>query len=344
MTLPENFRNEEELEDFLSAPYPSDIELMRQLDGDILILGAGGKMGPTLAMRACRAAQLAGISKKVIAVSRFSNQRVAEKLQSQGVTIIRADLLDRNQLQNLPDAPNVIYMPARKFGTATDAAPTWAINAYLPGLIAERFHSSRIVAFSSGNVYPLVPLAHGGPDESTPADPVGEYGYSVLARERVFQYFSGLYSTPVTLLRLNYAVEMRYGVLVDIALKVYRQQPIDVTMGQVNVIWQGDANSYCLQSFKLCQSPPAVLNVTGPETLSVRWIAHRFGRLFNIEPIFQGEEASTALLNNATHCHTLFGYPRVTPEKMIEWIAAWIRRGGTIWDKPTHFEVRDGKF
>jgi nucleoside-diphosphate-sugar epimerase len=337
-------RTEAELEERLSRPSAADVEFMRELEGDLLILGVAGKMGPSLARRARRAADEAGLRKRIVGVARFSNPRVREELEAAGVETICADLLDEEQLQALPELPNVIYMAARKFGTTGNEYLTWALNTYLPGRVGERFRRSRIVAFSSGNVYPLVPIAHGGPTEATPPDPVGEYAQSVLGRERMFEYFSARYGTPVTLLRLNYAIDLRYGVLVDIALKVYQRQPVNLAMGQVNVIWQGDANSVALRAFRLCQSPPAVLNVTGPETVSVRSLAWKFARRFGVEPIFDGTEAPTALLSDASLCHRLFGYPEVTLEQMIEWVAEWIRAGGVLWNKPTHFEVRDGRF
>ena len=218
------------------------------------------------------------------------------------------------------------------------------MNAVLPARVAERYRDSNIVAFSSGNIYPFVPVAGGGATEETPVGPVGEYAQSVLARERIFEFFSRGYGTPVVLLRLNYAVELRYGVLADIARQVFERQPIDLTMGYANVIWQGDANSVCLRSFELCQSPPAILNLTGPETLSVREAALEFGRRFGVEPQFENRESETALLNNAARCHGIFGAPRVTPRQMIEWIGDWIEAGGASLNKPTHFEVRDGRF
>jgi len=247
-------------------------------------------------------------------------------------------------LQALPEAPNVIFMAARKFGSTGNEPLTWAMNAWLPAQAAQRFRNARIVAFSSGNVYPLVPVAGGGATERTPPDAVGEYGQSVLARERLFQYFSARFGTPVVLLRLNYAVEMRYGVLVDIGRKVFERRLIDLGMGNFNVIWQGDANSVCLRAFSLCSSPPDLLNLTGPETLSVRQVALRFGELFGVEPAFSGVENETALLNSASRCHRIFGYPAVSVDQMIEGIAHWITVGGASLQKPTHFEVRDGKF
>lgn len=336
--------SEVELEERLSRPSEADQAFMRELEGDLLILGVGGKMGPSLARRAARAAQQAGVRKRILGVARFSSPAVREQLEAAGVETISADLLDEDQLRALPDVPNVIYMAARKFGTTGNEYLTWALNTYLPGRVAERFRNSRIVAFSSGNVYPLVPVAHGAPTESTPPDPVGEYAQSVLGRERMFEYFSARYGTPVVLLRLNYAIDLRYGVLLDIGLKVHERRPVSVAMGMVNVIWQGDANSVALRAFRLCQSPPAILNLTGPETLSVRSLALKFGERFGVEPLFEGVEAPTALLSDASLCHRLFGYPQVSLDQMIEWVAEWIRRGGVMWNKPTHFEVRDGKF
>ncbi len=339
-----SIRTEAELEERLSRPSAADVEFLRELEGDILILGVAGKMGPSLARRICRAAEQAGVRKRILGVARFSNPAVRRQLEDAGVETIAADLLDEDQLRALPDAPNVIYMAARKFGTTGNEYLTWALNTYLPGRVAERYRDSRIVAFSSGNVYPLVPVTHGGPTESAPADPVGEYAQSVLGRERIFEYFSARYGTPVVLLRLNYAIDLRYGVLPDIGLKVYERRPVNVSMGMVNVIWQGDANSVALRAFRLCQSPPAILNVTGPETLSVRSLALKFGERFGVAPIFEGVEAPTALLSDASRCHRLFGYPEVSVDEMIEWVAEWIRLGGVMWNKPTHFEVRDGKF
>ena len=336
--------SEPELDELLSAPSDADRAAMRAMEGGLLILGAGGKMGPSLARRARRAADEAGISKSIVAVSRFSDRAVETQLQEAGIETIGADLLDFGQLARLPDAENVIFMAGRKFGSAGAAHLTWASNAYLPARVAERYPHARIVAFSSGNVYPFVPLASGGATEETAPVPVGEYAQSVLARERMFEFFSARHGTRVCLLRLNYAVELRYGVLRDIGARVFQGQPVNVGMGSVNAIWQGDANSICLRSFALCESPPAVLNLTGPETLSVRDIAGRFGQLFGREPIFEGREADTALLNNAARCQQLFGAPSVSAETAIAWTADWIRRGGTAWDKPTHFETRDGRF
>lgn len=337
-------RNEAELEEILSRPNAADLAFFRELKGDILILGVAGKMGPSLAHRAVRAAAEAGSSVRVTGVARFSDPEVKGQLESWGVRTIAADLLDDGVLESLPDAPNVIHMAARKFGTTGNAYLTWAMNTLLPARVAERYKASRIVGFSTGNVYPLLPITQGGATEATQPAPVGEYGQSALGRERLFEYFSARYGTPVTMLRLNYAIDLRYGVLFDIASKVFDGRPVDVSMGMVNVIWQGDANSITLRSLGHCSSPAKVLNMTGPETLSVRSLAHRFGAILGREPVIEGTEAPNALLNDASHCHRLMGYPEIGIEQMIEWTAEWVRAGGTRWDKPTHFETRDGKF
>lgn len=317
---------------------------MKALEGDLILLGVAGKMGPTLALRARRAVKQAGIAKRIIGVSRFSSPGARKLLEDAGIETVEADLLDRDKVNGLPDSPNVIYLAGRKFGSSGDASLTWAMNAYVPALVCEKYKNSRIVAFSSGNIYPFVPVVSGGATENSSLEPVGEYAQSVLARERTFEYFSNQYGTPIVLLRLNYAVEMRYGVLLDIGQAVAQGQPVDLRMGAANVIWQGDANSVSLRAFPLCSSPASVLNLTGPETLSVRSIATQFGQHLGIEPRFTGEESANALLNNASKCHRLFGYPEFTPTELIEWIAGWLKSGGSTLGKPTHFETRDGKF
>ncbi len=333
-----------ELEEILSHPSGADVAAIAHLDGDLLILGAGGKMGPSLARRARRAAQKGGVCKRIVAVARFSNDRLRESLASDGIEILVADLLHPGALSQLPDIPNVIFMAARKFGTTGSEDLTWAMNTYLPGLVAERYRASRIVVFSTGNVYPLRHAMQGGAVESTAVAPESEYAQSALGRERMFEYGSRQWGTPVAILRLNYAIDLRYGVLLDIGTAVFERRPIDLRMALVNVIWQGDANSICLRSFALCQSPPFFLNLTGPETLSVRYIAEEFGRRFCVQPTFSSEEMPTALLSNAAKAHQMFGYPTVTISEMIDWTAAWISSGGARLNKPTHFEVRDGKF
>jgi nucleoside-diphosphate-sugar epimerase len=334
----------EDLEERLSRPTEADAEAIRSLQGDLLILGAGGKMGPSLARLARRAADLAGVPKRVIAVARFTNRGLIAQLESSGIETISIDLLEPGALESLPDIPNVIYMAARKFGTTGSEYLTWALNTYLPGRVAERFRHSRVAAFSTGNVYPLRPVSQGGAVESTPTAPVGEYAQSALGRERLFEYVSNRFGTPVSILRLNYAVELRYGVLLDIGLAVYWSRPVDLRMGWVNIIWQGDANSMCLRSLPLCSSPPNILNITGADTLSVRDIASQFGQRFRIEPRFENQESDVALLNNAARSHKLLGEPAVTTEELIDWTANWIAHGGSTLNKPTHFEVQDGKF
>ncbi len=335
---------EEELEEILSRPTEADVAAMRQLAGDLLIMGAAGKMGPSLTRLARRASDEAGSKRRIFAVARFTNASVKEQFAGQGIETISADLLDRDALSKLPNAPNVIFMAARKFGTQGAEHLTWAMNTYLPGLVAEHFKNSQIVAFSTGNVYPLSPIGQGGPNESGPVAPVGEYGQSALGRERMFEYGSHTWGTPVTILRLNYAVELRYGVLVDIGRAVYQKRPLNLAMSAVNVIWQRDANSVALRSLLHCQSPPFVLNVTGPETLSVRKIAQEFGVRFKIEPQFAGAEGEHALLSNAGQCQRLFGKPTVSVEQLIDWTADWLAQGGASLNKPTHFQVRDGRF
>jgi nucleoside-diphosphate-sugar epimerase len=336
--------NELELEEILSRPSEADAAAMTQLDGDVLILGAGGKMGPSLARRARRAVEKAGVRKKIIAVARFTDDSVRTSLESNGVETLIADLLQPGTLAKLPDVRNVIFMAARKFGTTGSEDLTWAMNTYLPGLVAERYRNSRIVAFSTGNVYPLRSAIQGGAVESTAVAPECEYAQSALGRERMFEYGARQWGTPVAILRLNYAIDLRYGVLLDIGTAVFERRPVDLHMALVNVIWQGDANSICLRALAHCEAPPMILNVTGPETLSVRYIAEEFGRRFEVKPVFGSEEMPTALLNNAAKAHQIFGYPMVTTTQMIDWTSAWITSGGPRLNKPTHFQVRDGRF
>jgi nucleoside-diphosphate-sugar epimerase len=334
-------RSVAELEHKLSEPSAALVADMAALDGDILILGAGGKLGPSLTRLALRAA--AG-RKRIIAASRFSDKAQAEALAAEGATIVSADITDEAALAKLPDVRNVIFLVGSKFGSTGREADTWYTNAYLPGRVADRFRSSRIVALSTGNVYPFPPVGSGGPTEDATLGPVGEYAMSCLGRERVFSAFAQKYDTPLALIRLNYAVEMRYGVLVDIGRKVLAGTPVDVTMSAVNVVWQGYANEAILRSFGHASPSPFVLNVAGPETLSVRAIAEAFGRVLDKRPELTGTEAPSALLSNSAKCMRLFGYPSVTPTELIEWTAEWLKADLPLLNKPTGFEKRDGKF
>jgi nucleoside-diphosphate-sugar epimerase len=335
---------EAQLEDILSRPSDADIEAMRALDGDLLILGVGGKMGPSLAALAKRACAQAGVQKRIIGASRFSDPDLRDHLESGGIETIACDLLDRKALDALPDCPNIVFMAGQKFGTAGNQAFTWAMNTHLPTLVAERFRASRIVAFSSANVYPFVPVRSGGCREEDPVGPIGEYAQSVLGRERMFEYFSARYRTPLTLLRLSYAVELRYGVLRDVAEKVLARRPIDLSTGHASIIWQGDANSVALRSFSRCAVPPMVLNLSGREIVSIRSLAQKMGEALGIAPVFSGSESETALLVNTARCWDMFGAPGVGLDQMITWVSRWAQLGGRSLGKPTHYEARDGRF
>ena len=334
----------EQLEEALSWPTDADVQALGELKGDLLILGVGGKMGPSLAALAKRASDEAGSKRRIFGAARFSSDQARAQLENCGVETIRCDLLDRGAVESLPDCPNVLYMVGQKFGTADNQPLTWAINSYAPGVVAERFRKSKIVAFSTGNVYPLTPVSSGGPTEADAVGPIGEYAQSALARERVFSYFAQTNQTPMAILRLNYAIDLRYGVLHDIADQVYSRQPIDLSMGHANVIWQRDANSVALRAFARCESPPFVLNLTGTETISVREAALKFGKLLDREPSFVGTEADTALLSNAALCQQIFQHETVSLDQMIRWTAEWVRQGGASLGKPTHFQEREGAF
>ncbi|HXG12467.1 MAG TPA: NAD-dependent epimerase/dehydratase family protein [Gemmataceae bacterium] len=342
--LPDTIANVEQLEDLLSEPTEGAIDTLGRLEGDLILLGVGGKMGPTLARMARRASDAAGVRRRVIGVSRFSDEHLEEQLRRHGIETIRCDLLDPAQLDRLPDVPNVIYMVGMKFGSTGQEARTWAMNSYLPGMVSQKYRRSRIVAFSTGNVYGLTPAYLGGSRETDALNPLGDYAMSCVGRERIFEHFSRTLGIPMALLRLNYATEMRYGVLVDIARRVAAGEEIDLTMGCLNAIWQADANAMTLQALDHVASPPTVLNIAGPELLSVRRVAEEFGRLLGKSVVFRGSEAGDALLSNGQLAHRLFGYPRVSAGQMIHWIADWVKRGGVNLGKPTHFEVRDGLF
>ena len=343
MFLQAEMLNNRTLEELLTRPSSADIEAAKNLRGDVLVLGAGGKMGPSLVVRLKRAIQHAGLSHRVIAVVRKDHDGIFAA-HADGVELVETDLLNPESYAALPDARNVVFMAGRKFGSSGDQPLTWATNVWMAGLAANRFRDSRIVAFSTGNVYPFASTDGPAPNEATVPSPIGEYAQSTLGRERIFEYFANAHRTPTLIYRLNYAVDLRYGVLVDIAQKVMQGQPIHLSTGYVNVIWQGDANSYCLRAFALCSSPARVLNVTGMQKLSVRRIAQRFGEAFGKQPVFLGEESETALLSDASRCIAELGPLEVNEDELIDMTVAWLSGGGSTLGKPTKFESRDGKF
>jgi nucleoside-diphosphate-sugar epimerase len=334
----------QQLENLFLEPSSQLVTDIKKIEGDIMVLGAGGKMGPGLAKLAVRAINKAGIKKRVIAVSRFSDASIRNNLENDGVEIIPADLLNETELAALPQVPNILYLAGTKFGTTGKEPFTWAMNAYLPGRVASRFSYSRIVAFSTGNVYPLSNIQDGGSIEKDAPMPIGEYGQSCLGRERVFQYFSALNNQPLLIYRLNYAVDFKYGVVVEIARSVMEGKPIDLSTGNVNVIWQGDANEIAIRSLLHCSAPAKILNVTGPETVSIRWMANQFAKRFGKEPVFMNQPNDTALLSNAAESFRLFGYPKVSLTKIMELVATWLEGGGLLINKPTHFQERNGKY
>jgi dTDP-4-dehydrorhamnose reductase len=326
-----------DLEDTLSRPCERDIEFLRRLEGDIMILGAGGKMGPSLARLCRRATDAAGKERRIIAVSR-------QPISEPGVEAIACDLLDREQVAGLPACPNVLYLAGRKFGSTGNPELTWATNTVVPGIVADQFRESRIVVFSTGNVYPLREVASGGSRETDPPAPVGEYAQACLGRERVFEYFSLQHGTRCLLFRLNYAVDLRYGVLADIARRVHAGEPVSLAVPAFNVIWQRDANSYALRSLEYCDTPPRILNITGAETLSVRAVAEFFAARFGRPCRFDGVEGPSALLSDASASHALMGPPEMPAESLMELVFGWVESGGASLNKPTHFEVSDGRF
>ncbi len=338
--LPRRLENIEALDEFMASPSPALVDQLSAIKGDILILGVGGKMGPSLARLAVNAAP----DKRIIGVARFCEPQLERRLNENNVETIRGDLLERDFLSRLPEAQNVIFMAGRKFGSHSSTELSWAMNAYLPALVAERFNKARIVVFSTGCVYPFVPVISQGASEGLPPDPPGEYAQSCVGRERMFEYFSGLYGTRGALIRLNYAIDMRYGVLFDIAVKVMEGKEIDVTTGHVNVIWQGDANARVLQALAHCSSPYNILNISGPETVSVRWAANTFGEMLDRAVNIVGHEADSGWLTNTAKSNQLFGYPAVPLQTMMEWTADWVTRKQPSLGKKTAFEVRDGKY
>ena len=341
MSLPSHFDSVEAVEDFMTAPSDALVADLARTPGDIMVLGVGGKMGPTLARRAKRAAP----GKRVMGVARFSEPGVREALIEAGVEPISADLLDRAALEALPQAANIVFMAGRKFGATGDVPLTWAMNVQVPAMVAEVFKASRIVAFSTGCVYPFVAVGSAGADEDVPpVPPPGDYATSCVGRERMFEYFSAKFGTPGRLFRLNYAIDMRYGVLHDVGRNVRDGEPIDLSMGHVNVIWQGDANDVALRCLAHATTPTSPINVTGPETIEIRWLAGEFGKLLGRTPSFTGTPAPTGWLNDARRMVKEFGSPSVPLAKMIEWTADWLARDMATLNKPTHYEVRDGKY
>lgn len=338
--LPARIADVAALEDLMSRPSPELAAALQRAPGDILVLGVGGKMGPTLA----RMARRADPRRRVIGVARFSEPGLRQKLEAAGIECIAADLLSRDALARLPDAPNVVFMAGRKFGSTGSEWLTWAMNAHVPALVAERFARSRIVAFSTACVYPFVPTeGPGAPESVAPTAPPGEYANSCVARERMFEHFSHAHGTPGRLLRLSYAVDMRYGVLHDVARKVLAGETIDLTMGHANIIWQGEANDWALRSLAHCTAPTSALNLSGPK-VSIRAVACALGERLGIAPVFGGHEAATAWLVDCSEAFRLFGPPRVDLDRMLDWTADWVQRGGATLGKPTHYEARDGKY
>ena len=340
--------DENSLEEILSEPTEATKKIVAGLRGDIVVLGAGGKMGPTLAMMLKKAS----VDKRIYAVSRFSDKAVRNRIEQHRkasltgaqIETIETDLLDESHYRKLPDVENVFYLAGMKFGSTGNQPLTWALNSFVPALVARHYKDSRIVAYSTGNVYPLVETTGGGATEETTPEPVGEYAQSCLGRERMFEYFSQLYKTPVTLIRLNYANEPRYGIIVDLTSKILNDEPIDLTMGAVNLIWQRDANDYIIRSITLAKSPPTVLNVTGPETITIRSLAEQIGETLGKKPKFVSREAPSALLSDASYCLSTFGPPQTTLEQMVSMIAKWVAAGKKTLKKPTKYEIRNGKF
>jgi nucleoside-diphosphate-sugar epimerase len=338
--LPDRFRDVEHLEETMTAPSAALVADMAKLSGGLVILGVGGKIGPTLG----RLAKRANSNLHVVGVARFSERGLREKLTGWGIECVEADLLDRAQIERLPKLANVVFMAGRKFGSSGAEDLTWTMNSHVPALVAEAYASSRIVAYSTGCVYPYVAVTSGGATEATPAvPPPGIYAYSCVAREAMFTHFSRKLGTPGRLIRLNYAIDMRYGVLFDIASRVYAGTPLDLAMGHINVIWQGDANEFVLRALNHCTTPTSPLNVSGPIT-SVRWIAEEFGRRLGKKPLMQGAEAADAWLVNVAESVRLFGEPRVPMSRMIDWTADWVARGMPSLGKDTHFDTRDGTY
>jgi nucleoside-diphosphate-sugar epimerase len=344
MTLPDRITTDAELEDILTAPSEADLDCASRLRGDVLVIGASGKMGPSLACRIHRAARKAGSAARVIAASRFSTTGTRARLEAEGIRTLACDLLDPRQIANLPRCENVLFLAGRKFGTRDRTDLTWMTNTAVPALVADHLSASRMVVFSTGNVYALVPAAGPASTEDDPPAPAGEYAQSCLGRERVIEFMSRDRGTPAVMFRLNYAVDLRYGTVVDIARRVAAGEAIDLTTGWFNAIWQGDANSYALRSLELCSTPPTILNVTGPERIPVRETAEWFGAAFGRRPQFVNTEGPVALLSDSSRCRARLGEPAVPFAVLRQWVAHWVQAGGSSLNKPTHFEVVDGRF
>lgn len=338
--IPASFVDEEDLEDFMTRPSQALIDDLAGLDGDFMILGVSGKMGPTLARLAKRAAP----GKSVIGVARFSESGIRDRLENWGVETIKADLMDRKALNELPKPKNIIFMAGRKFGSSGSEELTWAMNVHCPALVAEAFRDQRIVAFSTACVYPFVPVSSGGATEDLAPNPPGEYAQSCVGRERMFQYFSKKFGTPGRLIRLSYAIDLRYGVLFDVAYAVQRGEPVDVTMGHANVIWQGEANEQALRALRQCSTPTSPLNVSGSQITSIRWLAEQFSDRLGKPPHIIGKESETAWLINTSDARALFGESVVPMARLIDWVADWVAQGKVSLGKPTHYEARDGTY
>ena len=336
--------DEDSLDEVMTRPRPELVAFIGQIRSPLVILGAGGKMGPSLAVLARRAAAQAGQALEVIAVSRFSDPRARDWLEARGVRALSLDLMERSAYRELPDSENVVYMVGLKFGTSTNPAATWATMTLPAALTCERYPQARVAALSSGNVYPLSPVGGTGSPESAALTPLGEYANACVARERIFEYCSQRNHTPLVLIRLFYAVDLRYGVLVDLAQKILGGEAVDTRMGYLNCIWQGDANAMILRALALAESPPLALNLSGPQALAVRDLAGRLGRAMGREVLLRGQEAETALLADCRRMVERLGAPSTPLEAMIGWTAQWVLRGGRTLNKPTHFETRDGRY
>lgn len=341
---PDKINNEDQLEELLSRPGAELTKMFSRVNGDIMFLGISGKIGPSLAKMARRACENTGVKKRILGVALQIEPEQQNCFNEMGIETIAGDLLDKDFIESLPAFRNIFFLAGMKFGSVDNLPLTWVVNSYLPALVAEHFRDSKIIAFSTGCVYPLVPISSGGSDETDLPVATGEYAQSCLGRERMFEFGSNKYKTEVILIRLNYSVEMRYGVLIDIAVKVKNDQPVDLTMGYFNVIWQGDLNDFVLRSLEYAVSPAKILNITGPEVMSVREVALEFGKLFGVKPRFINTEAETALLSNSAEAFNLFGRPKVQASRIIKWTAGWMNDGGKLLGKPTHFEVRNGKY